>query len=161
MNFRTWEAEVTEDIRQDALWKVEAYRLGLFVADIGWHDVTKLMQDRRTLALSDQLYRALGSISANIAEGYSRSTGKDRARFLEYALGSARESRDWYHKGRYILGQEISYHRIKLLTSIIRLLIKMIPQQRTHSIRELEIGYQTGTNQQKSDEDFLQNVPLP
>jgi hypothetical protein len=64
MNFRTWEAEVTEDIRQDALWKVEAYRLGLFVADIGWHDVTKLMQDRRTLALSDQLYRALGSPAA-------------------------------------------------------------------------------------------------
>jgi four helix bundle protein len=127
----------------------------LFVADIGWHDVTKLMQDRRTLALSDQLYRALGSISANIAEGYSRSTGKDQARFLEYSLGSARESRDWYHKGRYILGQEISYHRI------IRLLITMIPQQRTHSIRELEIGYQTGTNQQKSDEDLLQNVPLP
>jgi four helix bundle protein len=155
MNFRTWEAEVTEDIRQDALWKVEAYRLGLFVADIGWHDVTKLMQDRRTLALSDQLYRALGSISANIAEGYSRSTGKDQARFLEYSLGSARESRDWYHKGRYILGQEISYHRI------IRLLITMIPQQRTHSIRELEIGYQTGTNQQNSDEDLLQNVPLP
>ena len=161
MNFRDWDVEVTEEIKQDSLWKVEAYRLGLFMADIGWHDVTKLMQDRRTMALSDQLYRALGSISANIAEGYSRSTGKDRARFLEYALGSARESRDWYHKGRYILGQEIIQHRIKLLTSIIRLLIKMIPQQRTHSIREAEVLYHIDSNHQKSDEGLLQNVPLP
>ena len=58
-----------------------------------WKDVTKLMEDRRTLGLSDQLYRALGSISANLAEGYSRGTGKDRERFYEYSLGSARESR--------------------------------------------------------------------
>jgi hypothetical protein len=28
---------------------------------LGWHDVTKLMQDKRTLNLSDQLYRAAGS----------------------------------------------------------------------------------------------------
>ncbi|MFQ5594528.1 MAG: four helix bundle protein, partial [Anaerolineae bacterium] len=57
------------------------------------------MQDRQTLGLSDQLYRALVSISSNIAEGYSRGTGKGRAQFYEYALGSARESRDWYFKG--------------------------------------------------------------
>jgi four helix bundle protein len=77
--------------------------LALFVSDIGWHDVSKLVKDGRTIKLSDQLSRALGSISANIAEGYSRGTGKDRARFYEYALGSARESRDWYYKGRHIL----------------------------------------------------------
>jgi four helix bundle protein len=52
------------------------------------------------LGLSDQLYEAVGSVSANLAEGYSRGTGKDRARFYEYALGSARESRDWYFKAR-------------------------------------------------------------
>ncbi len=42
---------------------------------IGWFDVTKLMQDRRTIGLFEQLYEALGSISANIAEGYSRGSG--------------------------------------------------------------------------------------
>ena len=57
------------------------------------------MQDRRTIGLADQLYRSLGSIGANLAEGYSRGTGKDRAHFYEYALGSARESRDWYYIG--------------------------------------------------------------
>ncbi|MFN8404533.1 MAG: four helix bundle protein [Anaerolineales bacterium] len=38
-------------------------------------------------------YEAVGSVGANISEGYSRSSGKDRARFYEYALGPARESR--------------------------------------------------------------------
>jgi len=121
VNFEEWTEEVPEVIKGDSLWKVEAYRLGLFVADVGWHDVTKLMQDRRTLGLSDQLYRALGSISANIGEGYSRGTGKDRARFYEYSLGSARESRDWYYKGRRVLGESITQHRLDLLTQIIRL----------------------------------------
>ena len=127
MTYEEWEASVFPEIKNDSLWKAEAYRLGLFASDLGWYDVTKLMQDRRTLALSDQLYRALGSISANVAEGYSRGTGKDRARFYEYALGSARESRDWCYKGRYILGEAVTRHRIQLLTKVIRLLLTMIP----------------------------------
>ena len=97
MNYDEWAAQVPQEITDDALWTVEAYRLGLFVADVGWYDVTRLMRDRRTHNLAGQLYRALGSIGANLAEGYSRGTGKDRARFYEYALGSARESRDWYY----------------------------------------------------------------
>src|SRR3954462_8232592 len=96
MKYLEWEKEIPEAIKGDSLWKSEAYRLGLFAADLGWHDASQLSRDKRTLSLSDQLYRSLGSISANIAEGYSRGTGKDRARFYEYALGSARESRDWY-----------------------------------------------------------------
>ena len=107
MRDEDWERDVPDTIKKDSLWNMVAYRLALFASDLGWHDVTKLMQDRRTIKLSDQLYRALGSISANLAEGYSRGTGKDRARFYEYALGSARESRDWYYKGRYILGEAV------------------------------------------------------
>ncbi len=136
VTYRTWEAAVPEPIRADSLWKVQAYRLALFAADIGWHDVTKLMRDRRTRSLSDQLYRALGSVSANIAEGYSRGTGRDRARFYEYALGSARESRDWYFKARHLLGNDVTHHRLDLLTHVIRLLLTMIPQQRKSTLRE-------------------------
>src|SRR5215203_4051758 len=93
MTYQEWEESVLQAISGDLLWKVKVYRLALFACEIGWPDATKLIQDRRTIALSDQLYRALGSISANIAEGYSRSSGKDRGRFYEYSLGSARESR--------------------------------------------------------------------
>ncbi len=169
MDYEEWAKSVPEEITGDLLWKMEGYRLGLFVADVGWHDVTKLMQDRRTLGLSDQLYRALGSISANVAEGYSRGTGKDRARFYEYALGSARESRDWYHKGRHVLGETATQHRLRLLTQIIRLLLTMIPQQRGRLLREQSIAYQTDpanaqsgkTINRKTLDALLQNVPLP
>jgi hypothetical protein len=81
MTYEEWEQTVPAAITADVLWKMRVYRLGLFAADMGWEDVTKLMNDPRTLKLSDKLYRSLGSSSANIAEGYSRSSGKDRARF--------------------------------------------------------------------------------
>ncbi len=156
MTFDEWAKTVPATITGDVLWKVEAYRLALFAADVGWSDVTKLMQDKRTLDLSDQLYRATGSISANIAEGYSRSTGKDRARFYEYALGSARESRDWYYKSRHVMGDDVANHRMNLMTQIIRLLITMVPQQRSHgTIREPHLTYEIGLD------DLLNNVPVP
>ncbi|HEY89845.1 MAG TPA: four helix bundle protein [Thermoflexia bacterium] len=142
MEYAEWIKTVPETIRADSLWKMKAYRLALFLADLGWHDTTKLLRDRRTVALSDQLYRALGSISANLAEGYSRGTGKDRARFYEYSLGSARESRDWYFKSRHILGETVVQQRLQLLTNIIRLLLTMIPQQRGRILREESSPYQ-------------------
>ena len=142
MDYEEWAKSVPCGITGDSLWKVEAYRLALFAADLGWQDVTNLAKDKRTIALSDQLYRALGSLSANIAEGYSRGTGKDRARFYEYALGSARESRDWYYKGRHILGMSVVTQRLDLLTRIIRLLLTMVPDQRGHVLREDMVTYE-------------------
>ena len=75
--------------------------------------------------LPDQVVRAAGSISANIAEGWSRGTAKDRARFYEYALGSSRETRDWYYKGRRVLNKEVVNHRIELSTRLVRLTTTM------------------------------------
>jgi four helix bundle protein len=108
---------------------------------MGWGDVSQLYQDRRTHSLADQLYRAIGSIGANIAEGYSWSTGKDRAKFFEYALGSARESRDWYYKARFVLGEQVVHERLELLTHIIRQLIAIIPSERQNGIREEPVSY--------------------
>ncbi len=136
MDYRSWEETVPAAISGDPLWKMRAYRLALFAYDLAWPDVTKLGQDHRTKMLSDQLCRAVGSISANIAEGYSRSSGRDRARFLEYALGSARETRDWYYKGRHILAGDLVEHRLSLMVEVIRLLLTMIPDQRTRALKE-------------------------
>jgi four helix bundle protein len=118
------------------------------------------MKDRRTMALSDQLYRSLGSVSANLAEGYSRGTGRDRARFYEYALGSARESRDWYYKGRHILDEAVVQHRLQLVTQVIRLLLTMVPQQRKHTLREEVTLYQADSDNSLQVGELLQNVPL-
>jgi four helix bundle protein len=168
VKYEEWEQTVPEAIRADLLWKMKAYRLSLLVADLGWHDATKLIGDRRTTALSNQLYRALGSVGANLAEGYSRGTGRDRARFYEYSLGSARESRDWYYKGRHILGGDVVTHRMQLLTEIVRLLLTMIPHQRGRVLREKEMSYQTESHEAELDaailpelSELLQNVPVP
>jgi len=156
MNYETWMTAVPAEITGDPLWKVEAYRLSLFVSDLGWYDVTKLVGDKRTLDLAGQLYRALGSIEANISEGYSRGGGRDRARFYEYALGSARESRGWCFKGRHILGDAVAQHRMRLLTHIIRLLLKMIPDQRS----SVSFLHEDGPPYQAVDREELLSRPV-
>jgi len=161
-SFDAWLATVPEAIKRDSLWKMEAYRLALYAVAIGWYDVTKLRRDRGTRDLATQLFEALGSVPANIAEGYSRGTGKDRARFYEYALGSARESRTWYYAGQHVLGEEITLHRIRLLTQIIRLMPTMVPQQRKSTIRESRSLYQVSHDtHQEATYDRLDSIPYP
>lgn len=143
MNYQEWENAVPPELKADSVWKSKAYRLALFLADLAWHDSTKLAADKRTVSLADQLYRAVGAISADIEEGYSRGTGRDRARFYEYALGSARESRGWYFKGRHVLGTPVSDHRTGYLTEIICLLLAMVPGQRGQVLHEGHIPYTT------------------
>ena len=143
MNYAEWEERVPSVIRGDSLWTVEAYRLSLFLADISWKDAKKLSSDNCTRSLADQLYRSVCSISANIEEGYSKLSPKDRARFYEYALGSARESRGWYYKSRHLLGEPVSTHRMEMATQVIRLLIKMVPDQRGYKIKEEQSEYLT------------------
>lgn len=143
LKYNDWEKSVPTAIQADSLWKMKVYRLSLFLGEIGWGDISTLYKDGRTKSLSNQLYRALGSIGANIAEGYSRGTGKDRARFYEYSLGSAREARDWYYKGRHILGNKIIDHRFLILTEIIKLLLTMVPEQRNYSVKEPDINFES------------------
>jgi four helix bundle protein len=141
MNYPEWLKTVPVEITADSVWKMEA--LALFGSDVAWHDVTKLSSDLRTRSLADQLYRAVGSIAANLAEGYSRSSGRDRARFYEYGLGSAREARGWYFKGRHILGEVPASHRMHLLTGVIRLVLVMVPNDRDLTLREDAEEYKT------------------
>jgi len=159
MRYDEWQVGVPDDIKGDSLWKLEVYRLGLFVADISWQDALALSKNPLSRGVADQLYRAVCSISANIAEGYSRSTGKDRARFLEYSLGSAREARDWYYKSRHTLKEEVVKHRINFLTQIIKMLSVLTPHQRQKGIREEQAAYETSP--QPSDFSLDAEIPLP
>ena len=163
MNYQDWAATIPAEFTDDPLWTVEVYRLGLLAAEVGWHDVTRLIKDQRTAGLAEQLYRAVGAISANIAAGYSHGHGRDRLRFYEQALGSARESRDWYYKGRHILQETVIEHRLNLLSQIIRALSTIIAQQRDRALHEAGSSYETETkslNPEISD-SLLQNIPLP
>ncbi len=118
MKYAEWQDTVFVEIKNDPIWKLEVYRLALFAGDIGWHDVLTLSKNKLMYSIADQLHRSLGSISANLTEGYSRSKGLDRARFIEISLGSARESRDWYYKSKQVLSPEVIKHRMGLTTHI-------------------------------------------
>jgi four helix bundle protein len=166
MNYAAWLTLIPESIRNDSIWKMAGYRLALFLSDVAWADVTKLAGDSRTRSLADQLFRAVGSISANLAEGYSRGTGRDRARFYEYALGSAREARDWYFKARHVLGPSVTEHRLNFLADIIRLLLTMVPQQRGMALKEDDMPYRVdGDPKEMVVEEtigqLLRDIPLP
>lgn len=154
MTYEEWLTEVPASITEDTLWQMKVYRVSLFVGDLAWYDCRKLVSDRSLVSLADQIYRAAGSISANISEGYSRLSGKDQARFYEYALGSAREARDWYYKGRYTLGTNVTHHRMSLLAEIIRQLLTMIPKHRGKYLKEVTVSYE-----EKNLQHLLQNVP--
>ena len=125
MNYAEWLVDVPSEITNDPIWKLEVYRLGLFAGDIGWQDVHFLAKKPLMLSVADQLHRSIDSISVNLTEGYSRSKGPDRARFIEASLGSARESREWYYKSRHVFPAEVIKHRMGLTTRIVSMLAPM------------------------------------
>lgn len=133
MSYKTyeeWEEQVPKSLTQDALWNFETYRRALFLSDLAWQDTEKLVKDSRGKSIAWQLIDSAGSIAANIEEGYGRGYGKDYARFLRIALGSARETRGWYYRGRHLIEPEVIKHRISLANDIIASLVITSDQQR-------------------------------
>jgi four helix bundle protein len=112
-----------------------AYRLATYALELGWADAKALNRVHITRSVATQLYRALGSIVANLAEGYSRGSGADRVRHFEYALGSARESRGWYVAASPVLGRAVVESRVRTLDRICQLLLVAIPAERKRQIR--------------------------
>ena len=138
--FAEWEATVPETIRRDPIWRTPAYRYAAWIGALAKRDVLELDAQRVYRNDADQLLRAVDSISANLAEGYGRSTGRERARFYDFAKGSAREARDWYFKLIDLLGRERVEERLAVLDRIIRILTAIIPRERasrkTRSFRD-------------------------
>jgi four helix bundle protein len=126
---------VTLESARDPLGRMRAYQLAMELLDEVWNDADALRHHQVTVITAGQLYAAVGSISARLAEGYSRSSGRDRARIFEYALGSARESMVWYHGGRPVLGNDLTKCRLEKLEEIRRLLLATIPRERGRLIR--------------------------
>jgi four helix bundle protein len=132
--FDEWVADPRNAVTGDPVWRLPAYQLAIYCASVGWPDVVRLAKVPLTGEVGAQLYDALGSIGANLTEGYSRSSGRDRVRFYEYALGSARECVVWYRLGRPVLGDNITRHREETLQRIVRMLLIVIPRERSRNI---------------------------
>ena len=132
MTYEEWEQGVPEAIRADPVWQFYAYRKALFLYDLAWEDCEQLMHDLRGRAVAGQLIDSAGSISANIEEGYGRGYGKDRNYFLRISIGSARETRGWYYRGRRLLSPAVLDHRLTLVGEVVALLVTELNQQRKH-----------------------------
>ena len=70
--------------------KLEVWKKSIDFADFVY-SITRAFPDEERFGLTSQMRRAAVSISSNIAEGTSRHTKDDYARFLEIAAGSVFE----------------------------------------------------------------------
>ena len=131
MKYEEWLARVPESLKKDPIWKFVAYPKALLLFDLVWEDSEKLLRDTRGREVARQLVRSAGSVSANIDEGFGRGIDrKEYVQFLRYALGSARETRSWYYKSRYLLTEQVVQHRMDLCSEIIALLVTAIKNRK-------------------------------
>ena len=112
------------------LGRVKAYQIASELRRSAWDDSTLMLHDPRLQDVARQLVRAVGSISANISEGYSRQARAERIRFYEYALGSAYEASEWYESAERVLEADVLGDRFASLLSLKRLLLTMIRNER-------------------------------
>ena len=121
---------VSQDQEGGALQRVEAWCIATALIDATWIDAVEMQKHPLLKGPAAQLVQAVGSIAANVAEGYSRRSSRERIRFYEYALGSTEEARAWYRVGQRAIGPQVHGSRGKELTSIRRLLLTMIRNER-------------------------------
>jgi four helix bundle protein len=129
--FAEWVAAADDALTGDPLWSMQAYRLGMYAIDCHTADRRAVAALANAPAL-DQVTRAIGSVAANIAEGYSRSSVADRNRFYGYALGSAREAIAWYDTLRSEIG-EVATERQATLIQVRRLMLTILRRSREQS----------------------------
>jgi len=85
--------------------------------------IQKFPEDQKYL-LSKQLFRSISSVPANIAEGFGRSSNKDKRRFIIISRGSAEESK--YH---LLLAKDLNFintSEYEILVSEITEVIKIL-----------------------------------
>ena len=132
-NFEERVKTVHPTIKSDPLWKFDLYPKALFLHYLAWEDCEPLLRDERGRAVARQLIRSVGSISANVEEGFGRGFGRDYAYRLKIALGEAREARGWYYRGSALLTQQVLTHRLELLSEIIAMLTTTIHHHKNRS----------------------------
>ena len=91
-------AENLKSFEQLTVWQ-ESQNLAVQV-----YKVTKSFPREETFSLTDQLRRATSSISANIAEGFGRTSVNDKLHFYTMAYGSLLEVKNFIY-----LSQKLGY----------------------------------------------------
>ncbi|ASK33618.1 four helix bundle protein [Alcanivorax sp. N3-2A] len=91
-------------------------------------DIYKYFAQSRDFGFRDQITRSGLSVPCNIAEGYERSSTKDRARFWSYAKGSAGELRTQIYIAREIgyLDPETAAQWLREVQAVSRMIQSLI-----------------------------------
>ncbi|MFZ5552014.1 MAG: four helix bundle protein [Bacteroidota bacterium] len=119
---------------KDKLDELIIYQKAMKLWEECWDDTEALMTDIRGREITRQIIRSVGSISANIEEGFGRGFGKEYINYLRISRGSARESKGWYKKSSRLLEKEIVEQRTKdlsILTGMITNTITALQKKRT------------------------------
>lgn len=135
MDLDEWLVNAPHALRESPTWKVRAYQIGAFIAVRAADDAALLERLARFSQIAPQLLRAAGSVAANVAEGDSRRSSKDRIRYYEYALGSARECTTWYVTAAAAFERTALDSRLAYLARASQLLLTMIKNERSGANR--------------------------
>ena len=130
MTYEQWIARVPDVLRRQSVWRVTAYRNSSYLAACVAKDVVPILGDLRFTKNIPQLVEAVGSIGANIWEGYGRRSRADRVKFYEYAYSPAGESMHWYTAVSVAMSQDLLVERAEQLAEICRLLLTMMHNER-------------------------------
>jgi len=132
---------VQEEEPVDRLLQVGYYLRAMELWDATWEDCETLAKDFRGQEIAEQLTRSVGSISANIEEGYGRGFRKEYPHFLRIARGSARESKGWYLRARRLLPDAVVKQRIEVLDHIIGAIAKAVRTLEEKSAQGAPAGF--------------------
>jgi four helix bundle protein len=111
---------------QQGLEQFGAYQKGRQLFDLVVKDMETLKTNPLCYRLVSQQIGSADSICANIEEGYGRVSRAEYVRFLDFARGSARETRGRYERMKHWLPAEVVSQRIKLVDEIIGILTSSI-----------------------------------
>jgi four helix bundle protein len=133
---------------QRSLEEFGAYRKGRELFDLVVTDMRSVQRDPLCFKRVSQQVGSADSICANIEEGHGRSSRAEYVRFLDFARGSARETRGRYLRMAPWLGDDVVRQRAALADEIIGILTATIERLRagasptsTGMLHDLEIRY--------------------
>jgi len=105
------------------VWKKSHYLFLDFIKDI--EEIPNTIAGREIIK---QLVRSIGSIGANIAEGFNSRTTKEYIRYLDISKRTTAESENWFYKLRdaNFIKKDIANIRIKACLEISRMIQGLI-----------------------------------